>query len=136
MGNNVILRLLSGKRKSGSLDDMCGIMWQIIFIMLNIYTSSRVLQLGIILPLCTTLCVETKGKMILWQIFLWPHILLLASCLEIGETRRNKLRSHFIWAIQPCCDSAADRTTRTDYQGQHLVRVPPRKTSQWLPVID
>lgn len=65
MGNNVILRLLSGKRKSGSLDDMCGIMWQIIFIMLNIYTSSRVLQLGIILPLCTTLCVETKGKMIL-----------------------------------------------------------------------
>lgn len=71
---------------------MCGIIWWIISIMLYIY-SGWVLQLGIILLLCSTLCGETQGKMILWQIFQGLHIPLSTRCLRLCETRLNELRS-------------------------------------------
>lgn len=88
IGNNVILRLMSGKRKSRSLA-MCGI----IFIMFNIYTSSWALHLVIIFPLCSTLCVEMQGKND--SIMNISRAAYTFTCWlpENIETRLNELRS-------------------------------------------
>lgn len=127
---------MSGKRKSGSLDDMCGIIWQIIFIMLNIYTSSWVLQLSIIFPLCSTLCMETHGKMILWRLFQGLHTPLSASCLETRETRLNELRSPLDLSNAPLLRQCSWRPPGlTISQGQHLVCIFPRQYASgflWL----
>lgn len=92
MGKNVILRLMNGKRKSWSLA-MCRIIWQIIFIMLNIYTSSRVLQLGIMLPLWSTLCVKMQGKNDPMMNISRAAYTFICQLPENIETRLNELRS-------------------------------------------
>lgn len=137
MGNNVILRLLSGKRTFESLD-MCGIIWQIIFIVLNIHTSSWVLQLGIIFPLCSTLVCGNTGKK-------WSYDEYFRDCiylyLPVAQERVKQdwmsSGAHFIWAMQPCCDSAADLTARTDCQSRPVSHMClPKIISQWFSVID
>lgn len=92
MGNDVILRLINGKGKPWSLD-MCGIIWQIIFIMLNIYTSSWVLQLGIIFPLCRPQCVEIQGKNDPMMNISRAAFTFVCWLPKNIETRLNELRS-------------------------------------------
>lgn len=58
--NNYLL--LSGNIKSGSLDGLGEIVWQIILIMLNIHIRCKMPQLGIRFPSCSTACLETWGK--------------------------------------------------------------------------
>lgn len=91
MGNNVILKLI-GKRKTWSLA-MCGIIWQITFIMSNIYTSSWVLQLGILFPLCSTLRVEAQGENDPVMNVSRAAYTFIRWLPENIETRVNELRS-------------------------------------------
>lgn len=72
---------------------LCVGLYDIIFIMLNIYICSWVLQLGIIFPLCSTLCVEMQGKNDpMMNISNTPYTFICQLPKNI-ETRLNELRS-------------------------------------------
>lgn len=107
------------------------------FIMLNIYTSSWVLWLGIILPLCSSLCGEMQGKSGPMTNTSRAAYTFICWFLKILKEEWMSPGVHFIWVMQPCCDSAADLTTRTDYQSRAAPCLCLPKIISWrLPVID